>query len=539
MKYDCTLLVSSCDAYEDILDIFFELLHKYWPSLNYQIILSTETLNYCNKYFNIINIHPQNINCAWTTRISECLKQIKSKYVILILDDFFLYDYVNVEKLGNCLNWMENESKITSFIFYPIYGATEPCNYEGFRKIKKETIYNTIAAILGLWRKNELLKYMEGHQESIWEWEKNATEINKNKYKKDEIYITKNIEDNIFPYDFAKYGLFSGQWLKPTKKMFDNLKIKVNYNKRGFYNEALRGITKSISQSFYFDSAIIPNYNLKHRGSSYIKYKTLEKGKFIQIYNIKGAKDIIRWEPATQWGFSIEDLVIKIIYNDGICENINNLSLFGNFIEIDGKFVFNTITPYVYIVAKQNKKMKKIIIKGKFIFPLDAKTLTMSFQKETKSKSEKINLLINKIYNEFLVSKEKLYYIDISPTIKIYDEFNNKNETFKAIEYYKKNKFYHKFKINLSAQKVIYSFNDKGGYCLKKLSIKLLYKNGKCYKIKSRKITGKFNYLNKKFIFIERGYINIPININVKEVIVSGKFLCPIKSKILRKILYK
>src|SRR5699024_5046309 len=133
-------------------------------------------------------------------------------------------------------------------------------------------------------------------------------EINKNKYKKDEIYITKNIEDNIFPYDFAKYGLFSGQWLKPTKKMFDNLKIKVNYNKRGFYNEALRGITKSISQSFYFDSAIIPNYNLKHRGSSYIKYKILEKGKFIQIYNIKGAKDIIRWEPATQWGFSIEDL---------------------------------------------------------------------------------------------------------------------------------------------------------------------------------------------------------------------------------------
>ena len=142
MKCDCTILVSSCDAYKDILDPFFELLHRFWPNLEYPIFLSTESLEYKNKNFKIKNIHPSKKDCAWTTRIAECLHEVQSDYVLLILDDFFLYDFVDTKAFNNCLNWMKDNPKIASFkstllcIKIPLKKS-----FSNFRKIINITIF--------------------------------------------------------------------------------------------------------------------------------------------------------------------------------------------------------------------------------------------------------------------------------------------------------------------------------------------------------------------------------------------------------------
>ena len=41
-----SILVCSCDGCVDILEPFFKLLKKYWPKLNHEIVLSTETADY-------------------------------------------------------------------------------------------------------------------------------------------------------------------------------------------------------------------------------------------------------------------------------------------------------------------------------------------------------------------------------------------------------------------------------------------------------------------------------------------------------------
>ena len=96
-KYDCTILINSCDKYEDILDTFFTLLHRFWPDNPFDIVLSTESLEYKSEYFKIRNIHPKNRDCSWTERIASALKEIKTNYVLFMLDDFFLYDYVKTD----------------------------------------------------------------------------------------------------------------------------------------------------------------------------------------------------------------------------------------------------------------------------------------------------------------------------------------------------------------------------------------------------------------------------------------------------------
>jgi hypothetical protein len=39
----CTIIVNSCDAYDDTWYPFFKLLKKYWPNCKFPIVLNTET----------------------------------------------------------------------------------------------------------------------------------------------------------------------------------------------------------------------------------------------------------------------------------------------------------------------------------------------------------------------------------------------------------------------------------------------------------------------------------------------------------------
>jgi hypothetical protein len=45
-KEDLTILVNSCDAYEDLWYPFFELFRINWPNCKYDIVLNTETKSY-------------------------------------------------------------------------------------------------------------------------------------------------------------------------------------------------------------------------------------------------------------------------------------------------------------------------------------------------------------------------------------------------------------------------------------------------------------------------------------------------------------
>ena len=42
----CSVLVTSCDSYDDTWEPFFTLLETMWPNCHYPIYLSTETKNF-------------------------------------------------------------------------------------------------------------------------------------------------------------------------------------------------------------------------------------------------------------------------------------------------------------------------------------------------------------------------------------------------------------------------------------------------------------------------------------------------------------
>ena len=57
MDNKCTIVVSSCDKYEDLWEPFFSILKANWPELDYQIVLNTETKKYKYPGLEIKHFH--------------------------------------------------------------------------------------------------------------------------------------------------------------------------------------------------------------------------------------------------------------------------------------------------------------------------------------------------------------------------------------------------------------------------------------------------------------------------------------------------
>ena len=537
IKSDCAVLISSCDSYADILDAFFETLHIYWPGLEYPIYLSTETIEYNNKHFIINNIHPGDINCSWTERITDALGKIKAKYILLLLDDFFLYNYVNEKKVASCLENIRKDKNNAAFLFYPIFGNYKNCEHDGFLEIVKSKTFVVTAIVAALWSKKQLLKYTKKYKENIWEFEQNATIRSKTKYKKDRFFVTKSNDDNIIFYDFIKYGLFSGKWFKETEKLFERLNIKMDFSKRGFYDEALRGMQNSIIDSFCLNSAIIPNYDLQHDGSSYIKCDDIfYRGKFMQEYDIVGARDVIRWEPCAQWGFGIKNLTFKVFYSDGTAEIINNDLIFGSFVKKDDLFIFNMPSPNIYIPTQRDNIMIKLVITGEIIMPLEEELLKLSYNMETKPINHQFEDLRNKLYKEFLTAEEKLPFVKSDPIAML----NNKaKDNLNIIVKSRKKSFVHNIIVSKNANVIKYRASSSSCFGITDLKVQIINKDGLKSYLNLNSIKKLPECFDGVYPIFENNFWEITVDNSVSNIIISGKIEVPIRNEVLRMALKK
>jgi len=102
------ILVSSCDEYSDTWEPFFTLFSKFWSTCNYPIFLSSVTIPF--KYPNIHNLLLGN-RLGWGDGLIKAISQIKeycsAKYILLLLDDYFLCDYVVNDNITRSLNLLK------------------------------------------------------------------------------------------------------------------------------------------------------------------------------------------------------------------------------------------------------------------------------------------------------------------------------------------------------------------------------------------------------------------------------------------------
>lgn len=217
------ILVLSCDKNEDIFYAFHHCIEKYWNS-HPEIIYATETI--VNPYYKTIcKNEPLD---KWTKRIRETLKEINDDKILLIVDDCFIRNRVDIDRIKYACNNLKGN--IAMFNFEKSFDKEdEDTDLIGFKKRKHNSAYE-VSLLCGLWNKNKLIEVLEGEHNP---WEVEGLQNNKGY----DYYINSGEYIIDFGYkSFKPTGLYKGKWCKNIVPFFKKEKIEIDYERRGFYD---------------------------------------------------------------------------------------------------------------------------------------------------------------------------------------------------------------------------------------------------------------------------------------------------------------
>ena len=245
-----TLLVNTCDAYEDLWQPFFTLLQRYFVPLQMRIVVNTETKT-CT--FPGLQIDTVNTTApSYGARMRSALDQIDTEYLLLMLDDFFLREPVRMDRLSSIIDWMEADRDIVYFNCDVTEAACdrEVNRYPGYRRLPAGNRY-TLNLQAAVWRTDKLRQYWQ-HDVSPWDWEERCNVLTAT-HPREKFYCVLREEDRFMDYGYRKgqwMGICHGQWVREdVVPLFAREGIEVDFSKRGFLDPNQRPASLNRSAS--------------------------------------------------------------------------------------------------------------------------------------------------------------------------------------------------------------------------------------------------------------------------------------------------
>lgn len=194
MFENLSVLIVGFDGYEDVWNHDIELMNKYWNDRPKTYLVNSE-LNPNYQDVEIINAGP---NSEWSRKVQVALEKIDTPYVLLLLEDFFITDYVDNSLLEDVMKTVQKDKILFYQVLVQLINQKweKGAPFKGNRDIKivprdKKYGINLQAAI---WDKEYLKKVVGDGNYNAWVFEVNQLETNN--YNEDRIeYLidTRNI----------------------------------------------------------------------------------------------------------------------------------------------------------------------------------------------------------------------------------------------------------------------------------------------------------------------------------------------------------
>ena len=154
MNNDCTVLVTSCDAYRDVEAPFLRLFRKYWPDCPFALAVNGETGAADGFDRAILTGRGK----TWSQMLVEALDQIETPYVIMLMNDYFLEAKVDTALILRRLA----EAKEKDALNYRL--CPNP------PRAVKNTAYS-VSCKAGIWNR-KFLRDLAAKTKSAWEFER-------------------------------------------------------------------------------------------------------------------------------------------------------------------------------------------------------------------------------------------------------------------------------------------------------------------------------------------------------------------------------
>lgn len=240
-----SILVNTCDKFEDCWNPFFTLFKLYWPDCEGKIYLNTEYKDYSYPGLDITAVKgceehhiPRTERATWSQCLKWALEAMNTEIVLYLQEDYFLKDTVKNAEVEHYVQLMAEHSDIACIhLTDQAVSAPTSSEFADLNVVEFKQRYR-VSCQAALWRKEELLKILREY-ENAWEFEEFGSQrssIMKSCYLAVSRNKVKLNEYEIIPYIFT--GIVQGRWYKESVPLFAKHGIKMDFSKRGMLEDA-------------------------------------------------------------------------------------------------------------------------------------------------------------------------------------------------------------------------------------------------------------------------------------------------------------
>ncbi len=232
---DMIVVVNTCDAYEDVWELFFRAFREYWPECKYEIVLNTESVQ---RSFRDHNLRIHNWVSAtgrdlWGMRLRQALGACDSEYVLMLYDDYVLDGPVDHQEIEKCIQWLMGNPWIAVFYLINIPGNKDDVetDFAGFELLPQRGDFKLNSAP-AVWRRETLMNFVGDHDDP-WTWEYFGS--HRTYGSAFQFYCAQAKNQGIFPYSHETGGaIYRGKWVEKVvlPKMM-KYGLKIDTAKRG------------------------------------------------------------------------------------------------------------------------------------------------------------------------------------------------------------------------------------------------------------------------------------------------------------------
>ena len=209
-KPNIDLLVVSCDSFSDAWSPFFKSLRYYWKDCSLNIFLLSNEKECKELNVNTIKV---GTDISWSDNLIKAIDNLKSEYVLLLLEDLFIVNKVSSNYFDKISEWIN----LNSPNYLRLTISHKPKVFDKLvGKLPHKTPYKT-SLMPSIWKKS-ILKEILKSGESAWDFEIKGS-LRASKY--DDFYA---LQKNLINYENA---IIKGCW---RRSIINNRFYSLNIN---------------------------------------------------------------------------------------------------------------------------------------------------------------------------------------------------------------------------------------------------------------------------------------------------------------------
>ena len=233
-KGDISILVCSCDKYEDLWNPMFEMFIKFWEDCQLNIYLMTNNKKYNHE--KVISIKTGD-DVSWSRAFRKALNNIQSEYVFIIMEDYLLKNKVNIDEFLGLVEYMRKENAVCIRTMPSLYANEQLYGKYGDYRVglvSKDDPYR-ISLQAGIWKKEYIMSIIDD-KDSAWEFE----HLGSKRSARDNSKILCTLDKDKIIFDYYCTGVIQGYWIQEAVDLCKEHGVTVDLEKRSIESKKVR-----------------------------------------------------------------------------------------------------------------------------------------------------------------------------------------------------------------------------------------------------------------------------------------------------------